>query len=971
MAFFIENKKDFKLEVDKGEIGFRQCQLGAVWAVKSHYTKSNKPALISMPTGSGKTALMIAICFELKIKKVLIITPSVVIRKQISDVFSDLEILRTIKAYRGENNPRVNNHIGYLKNETAWEDATEPYDVIVSTPHSCSSEMKENIAPPKGLFDLVIIDEAHHTPAKIYSSVFKDYPDSKIILLTATPFRRDRKRIQGHLIYHYPMAEALKDKIYRPVSFINVDTKSGESKEKDNLLADAAIEKLRAEQVNNPNAQLLIKTKRINSAEELKKIYEDKGITVGLIHSGNSAYLNEDCLSKCKKGELESLIAVGMIGEGLDIPTLKISVLHDIPRTLPTTIQFIGRISRIHNEQIGNATLIADRNYVKGEVKKLYYFDRSWDLLIPELVEKIVSNSPLFPDLETSELNPFGINPNDIKPFFSTKIFKTKVGFEFLKGFHNRMPSGVELAFTHQENINSPLILITKHKKTLSWGKELALFQDDYDLHVLYLIDDFLFESTTSDFILNQIKSKLFDTKKYEVVPASYIRNGLNDYSIGQYFMVGMSNIYGNGASNPSYKMLMGLEVESAINHSDGAVFSFGHALSRIDEDETRGIAIKNGRIWAIKRKTIKEFSLWCNHIHSLIKLGNNESEIPRMARLAKFKTVEKFEDNPISVFFENVIFQIEIVKITKGDKVYEGFIPEIHFDSLSANNKRIDCTISVEEDQIAKAFFDFEGEKKWIIVSENDINIFMDIQFKDPLNMNFEVFINEFPPLIIYQNTKTQKGTTLFEPKIEQQKFDAELFKAIEGGWDETDVKKESKEPEEDGKIYNVQQKTISVIKNSDDYSDEEDIIVVDDGAGEIADVIWFSFKRKTVNFFHCKFSSTDNPGADMRNITELFQQAMRNFIWIRASSIIKQLLYRVTNTENSKILDEKQDELNNLHDEFIATDWNFKVFLVQPGLSKSAVFKDNMTNVEKLLLIIRDRLNSSGSELEIWASE
>ncbi|QXP54574.1 DEAD/DEAH box helicase family protein [Cellulophaga sp. HaHa_2_95] len=969
MSFFIKNKDQFKLEVDQDEIGFRKCQLGAIWAVKSHYTKSNAPALISMPTGSGKTALMIAICFELKIKKVLIITPSVVIRKQIFDVFSGMEILKTLGVYKNEVKPNVNNHIGYLKNENDWIEATKLYDVVVSTPHSCSSEMKENIAPPKDLFDLIIIDEAHHTPAKIYRSVFKDYSDSKIILLTATPFRRDRKRIPGDLIYHYPMAKAIKDEIYRPVTFKNVDTKNGESQEKDSLLADAAIENLRKEQEKNPNAQLLIKTKKIDSAEELKILYEAKGISVGLIHSGNTTKQNEDCLIKCKKGELESLIAVGMIGEGLDIPTLKISVLHDIPRTLPTTIQFIGRISRIHKEQIGNAILIADKNYVKGEVKKLYYFDKSWDLLIPELVDKIVTNSPLFPDLESSELNPLGLSPDDLKPFFSTKIYKTKVGFEFIKGFHKKMPSGIELVFTHQDDVNSPLILITKHKKTLPWGKDLALFQDNYDLHILYLIDDFLFESTTSDLVLNYMKSKLFDTKKYEIIPASYIRNGLSDNTIGQYFMVGMSNIYGSGASNPSYKMLMGLEVESAVKHSDGSVFSFGHALSRIDENETRGIAVNNGRIWAIKRKNLREFSFWCQHIHSLIKLGNNESKIPRMSNLADFKTVEIFEDNPVSVLFDNVIFQIAIVKIIKGDKDYEGFTPEILFEKLSEEKKKIECALFVKKDELAKIHFNFDDEKKWVVTSDKDIHIIMDIPFKDPINISFEDFINDYPPLIIFQNAKTLKGSTLFAPKIKEQKFDIDLFKNIENGWDDTDVTKEAKPPKR-GKKYNVQQKTIKVITDNPDYSDN-DIVVIDDGAGEMADIIWFSEKKKTIHFFHCKFSYTDNPGADMRNITELFQQAMRNCIWIRSSFIIKQLLYRVTNTQNSTILDNKLDELNDLHNDFIPTDWDYKVYLVQPGLSKSAVFNDKMTNAEKLLLILHDRLSSSGCNLSIWASE
>lgn len=257
--------------------------------------------------------------------------------------------------------------------------------------------------------------------------------------------------------------------------------------------------------------------------------------------------------------------------------------------------------------------------------------------------------------------------------------------------------------------------------------------------------------------------------------------------------------------------------------------------------------------------------------------------------------------------------------------------------------------------------------KKKWVVNSDTEINIFMDIPDKDPINTSIDNFINEYPPLIIFQNAKSLRGSTLFEPKIKEQKFDTSLFKAINGGWDETDIKKEAEEPKEAGKIYNVQQKTIKVITDSPDYLDD-DIIVIDDGAGEMADIIWFSVEKKIIHFFHCKFSYTDKSGANMSNITELLQQAMRNCIWIRSSFIIKQLLNRVDKTKNSRILNDKYDELNELNEDFIPTDWVYNVYLVQPGLSKLAVFKDKQTNVEKLLIILHDRLQSSGCNLKIW---
>jgi len=51
MPYFIDNKKDFNLEPDVGE-GLRDCQLGAVWSLKSYKTNGDSEiaSLISMPT---------------------------------------------------------------------------------------------------------------------------------------------------------------------------------------------------------------------------------------------------------------------------------------------------------------------------------------------------------------------------------------------------------------------------------------------------------------------------------------------------------------------------------------------------------------------------------------------------------------------------------------------------------------------------------------------------------------------------------------------------------------------------------------------------------------------------------------------------------------------------------------------------------------------------------------------------------
>lgn len=64
-----------------------------------------------------------------------------------------------------------------------------------------------------------------------------------------------------------------------------------------------------------------------------------------------------------------------MLGEGYDLPNLKIAAIHDYHKSLAITLQFIGRFTRVSNkETLGSASVvvnIADPG-VEGALLYLY-----------------------------------------------------------------------------------------------------------------------------------------------------------------------------------------------------------------------------------------------------------------------------------------------------------------------------------------------------------------------------------------------------------------------------------------------------------------------------------------------------------------------------------------------------------------------------------------------------------------------
>src|SRR5437870_4465919 len=117
------------------ESGLRECQLGAYWAVMSHFTATSDPALVSLPTAAGKTVLMQILSFGLQARRVLVVTPATILRDQTAEEFRSFTTLRRIGVVSARMpRPSVHAQEHRLSSVAAWR-AIARYDVVVATPH--------------------------------------------------------------------------------------------------------------------------------------------------------------------------------------------------------------------------------------------------------------------------------------------------------------------------------------------------------------------------------------------------------------------------------------------------------------------------------------------------------------------------------------------------------------------------------------------------------------------------------------------------------------------------------------------------------------------------------------------------------------------------------------------------------------------------------------------------------------------
>lgn len=361
MTYFKEQYSRIKLPKvnEEGQAGFRKAQIGAIHSIGRHFSLYDiEPALVVMPTGSGKTAVLAFCPYLLNVKRVLILCSSKLVRGQIASDISNLKLLLKINALPKDIPlPAVKEIDSEISTAEEWKEF-ENFNFIVGIPKVLSSSFKNEIYPSIDLFDLILVDEAHHLPAKTWTQITDYFVNSKKVYFTATPFRRDKKEIKGKLIFSYPLSKAYEDKIFGKVGYIPIKADGVERSVKDLLIAKKAEIVFKEDRANGFEHYLMVRTKHKTHANELKKLYDDNtDLNLRLIHSDHSYSYIKQSIKKLSDKELDGIICVNMFAEGFDFPYLKIGAIHELHKSLAVTLQFIGRFARTNAANLGPKAL--------------------------------------------------------------------------------------------------------------------------------------------------------------------------------------------------------------------------------------------------------------------------------------------------------------------------------------------------------------------------------------------------------------------------------------------------------------------------------------------------------------------------------------------------------------------------------------------------------------------------------------
>lgn len=915
--------------------GLRTPQVGAIHAILSNITNPKyKEGIVVMPTGTGKTEVMLAAFLSEEIKRLIVITPSNALREQIGNKFKKLGILKKLGVINENCKYPV---VGILKkgfkSKEEEADFFRQCNVVITSMQLAINLDTNNI---NDNFSHLFIDEAHHITLNKWGEIANKFKN-KIVQFTATPFRNDGKMLKGDIIYKYSLLQAQEEKYFKTINFEPV--MQFDEQKADETIADKTVEVLKRDIGKGLEHVAMARVESIKRAEQISEIYEHIAPEYSPLMINNEMSKNDrnKILNKLYSGECKIIICVNMLGEGFDFPSLKIAAIHDPHKSIATTIQFVGRFTRTSKNKIGDATIIANiSNEMTNKVmEELYSQDSDWNRIIRQTSDVLVNKEERkIKFLQNFEGEIPEIIPlQNIYPALSMYAFKTKYqNFLIDKAIKKIKNDNIIVSQNYEENV---LACIEKQVGKIDWCKNEEIREVIFELYIIYFDRNkkIIYVGTTTKNPPTDILNKCFD----DAEPI----NGENTfkclYNI-QRLKLSTLGLNANNSGYVSYRMYAGRDVIEGIsdpnklNSYKNNLFGKGYE----NHNESSIGCSKKGKIWSKKIGNLLEWKEWCDGVGE--KLCNPDIKVEDIIKdIPVPQDVKKLPDKmPIAIEFQpDILIDNESRYIIKeGEKKAELTEVDIKL-SNSIENGKIKFEIESIENNIHKQYeMKIINKKAVYSGDEKKVEIKIGNKYKD-LTEWFE----QFPPKITYADGSTLENTYYLEATVKGiPKFNKEDI--IIYDWSKTDIRKESQGIEK--KKDTIQYKVIETIK-SNDY----DLVFDDDGSGEIADIIAIKVDNEIINIdlFHCKYSKEDLPGARIGDLYEVCGQAQKSIIWkINTERLLRHILRRENLRENQHIGSSRfeignNNTINSLINMSRVYSTKMNVYIVQPGVSKNKV--------------------------------
>ena len=342
------------LDICRIDVGLRDYQQEAKQAIFEAWDRVSS-IMFQMPTGTGKTRLFTSIINDInrysvatkQPVKIIVIAHRTELIDQIDEHLSRYSIPHGIIAGGTERNLKMPVQVASIQ--------------TLTNKHNADAARKLKA-------DFLIIDEAHHSLARTYKSLWRLYPHAKRLGVTATPWRMSGNGFTDlfdDIIMSWPVKKYIEQGYLSDYNYFSLKQTSDISRQIEHidefdLEGDYKVSALeRTMNTGAIRAQLLdayltlangkkgiIYAISQEHSKKIKEDYEARGIKIATIDSKTPKQERKQIVNDFRRGLITIIVNVDIFSEGFDCPDIEFVQLARPTCSLAKYLQQVGRALR-------------------------------------------------------------------------------------------------------------------------------------------------------------------------------------------------------------------------------------------------------------------------------------------------------------------------------------------------------------------------------------------------------------------------------------------------------------------------------------------------------------------------------------------------------------------------------------------------------------------------------------------------